>query len=342
MKVMNKKRVKLKKAESLCMSERNILTAVDSPFVVCLKYAFTTPTDLYLILDLMQGGDLGFHLSKKGRFSVEEARYYAARTLLGLGALHDLGIVYRDLKPENILMDEHGRTRISDLGLACRVGKNGLSGTCGTRGYWAPDMLRRDEAGKRIRYSLAVDWFSFGCVLYEFLYGVGPFRTERARSWGAFPKLEKADKDKAIDLAILEMEPDFDEAIFDPVVIDLLRKLLDKTESTRLGSRGGHREIMAHPWFAAVNWDGMEKSSPPLKPPKDINMATQSEIGSFSDEGSSKKLALTEADHKHYDGFQFVSGSSFQEEVVEFLRFEEIMGPIRPIDYGASGCCSIS
>ena len=48
-----------------------------------------------------------------------------------------------------------------------------------------------------------VDWFSFGCCVYEFLYGVSPFRTERARNWGDFPKLEKADKDKAIDLVSL-------------------------------------------------------------------------------------------------------------------------------------------
>ena len=48
--------------------------------------------------------------------------------------------MYRDLKPENILMDELGRTRISDLGLACKVTTE-LKGTCGTRGYMAPEML---------------------------------------------------------------------------------------------------------------------------------------------------------------------------------------------------------
>lgn len=72
----------------------------------------------------------------------------------------------------------------------------------GTRGYWAPEMLRRDLGGKRERYTVTVDWFSFGCVVYEFLYGISPFRTERARKWGNFPKLEKADRDRAIDLSI--------------------------------------------------------------------------------------------------------------------------------------------
>jgi serine/threonine protein kinase len=91
---------------------------------VCLKYAFTSKEDLFLILDLMRGGgcaramasvvqglagglsvvvwcgcfvvgDLAFHLDKRGRFTMEEARYFAARTLLGLQHLHKNGIVYR-------------------------------------------------------------------------------------------------------------------------------------------------------------------------------------------------------------------------------------------------------
>lgn len=95
MKVMNKRRVKAHQSEKLCWNERKILSLVDSPFVVCLKYAFTSKEDLFLILDLMRGGDLAFHLDKRGRFTMDEARYFAARTLLGLQHLHKNGIVYR-------------------------------------------------------------------------------------------------------------------------------------------------------------------------------------------------------------------------------------------------------
>ena len=251
MKMLNKKRIKMKKAEALCLQERNIMALVSSSYVVCLKYAFSTKDDLYLILDLMVGGDLGFHLSKRGRFSVKESRYYAARTLLGIAALHEKNIAYRDLKPENILMDEDGYTKISDLGLACKVGKSGLSGTCGTRGYWAPEMLRRDANDKRERYTVTVDWFSFGCLVYEFLYGISPFRTEKARQWGDFPKVEKADRDKAIDLAIQQMEPDFDDPVFDDESKDLIRRLVHKDQKQRLGARG-YREIATHPWFSCT------------------------------------------------------------------------------------------
>ena len=323
MKVMNKRRVKLKKAEALCLNERNILTIIDSPFVVCMKYSFVTQQDLYLILDLMTGGDLGFHLTRKGKFSSTETRYYAARILLGIKALHDQSIVYRDLKPENILMGEDGRTKISDLGLACKVGRSGLTGTCGTRGYWAPEMLRKDATGKRERYSLSVDWFSYGCCIYEFIYGVSPFRTEKARQWGDHPKIEKADKDKAIDLAIKEMEPEFDHSI-DENAKDLIQKLLIKDGKTRLGCNGGI-EIMSHPYFNSIDWDKIDYMPPPSVPAKDINMATQSEIGTFADEKSFKKVDLTESDHKIYEKWDFMSIKSFQEEVVEFLIYEEIV-----------------
>jgi len=338
MKMMNKKRIKMRKSEALCMNERNICVLLDSKFIVCLKYAFQTPSDLYLILDLATGGDLGYHLCRKGRFTEAEAKYYSARILLGIAAMHEQEIVYRDLKPENILMEEDGRVKISDLGLACRVPSGGLTGTCGTRGYWAPEMLRRDASGRKIKYTKAVDWFSFGCVVFEFLYGSSPFRSERAKTWGGHDKKEK---EKAMDQATLEMDPEYP-SFFDDKVKDLCRKLLDKDGSARLGARGPN-EIMAHPWFADLNWEDIigDRMIPPSKPPKDINMATQSEIGAFADDKQSKKVELTDADQKFYEGWEFVSNRAFQEEIVQFMRYEEIAGPITP-QIHSNSCCTIS
>lgn len=50
---------------------------------------------------------------------------------------------------------------------------------------WAPEMRLRNAAGKRVPYNECVDWFSLGCILYEFLRGMSPFRTERAIEWCA-------------------------------------------------------------------------------------------------------------------------------------------------------------
>jgi serine/threonine protein kinase len=131
----------------------------------------------------MTGGDLGYHLHQKGKFRPKECLYYAARIMLGLQALHDQQYVYRDLKPENCLLAEDGRVKITDLGLATKITPT-LHGAAGTRGYWAPEMLKRDKNGRRMPYGHAVDWFSFGCCVAEFISGSNPFRSEAALNFG--------------------------------------------------------------------------------------------------------------------------------------------------------------
>ena len=356
MKMLNRKRVKMKKAEKLCLNERNIMASVNSPFIVCLQYAFATPTELFLIVDLMTGGDLSYHLGRLGVFSLNEARYYTARIVLGIAALHELNIVYRDLKPENVLMDTDGYTRLSDLGLSTAVGPNGISGCCGTRGYWAPEMVLKNEQGKRGRYGLAVDWFSLGCVLYEFLFGVSPFRTERGRCWGCLQdgrsresftgssakERTKAEKDAAIDRAILEMEPDWPDYA-DPAAVSLLKKLLEKNPAERLGGgRDGARAVMSDAFFATINWGAINSIPPPIKPSlMGVNMASQSDIGFFADESEYKKVVLSEEDRAQFKDWEFVSTKNYQMELVEFFMFEDNMGRIR-VDDGSSGCCSMA
>lgn len=215
MKVMNKKMIKKKHAEKLCVAERKILAMISSPFVVCLKYAFQTPEELFLVLDLKTGGDLSFHLNRS-RFTEPQVRFWAAQILLGLHHLHEKNVVYRDLKPENILLDEKGNCSISDLGLAVEITPT-LSGRCGTRGYWAPEMLLRDENGQRMVYNHTVDWWSYGCLVYELLYGKCPFRTSKAKAL-------HEDKQQAYDKATLELTPTYDPKYFSPEAADLIQR----------------------------------------------------------------------------------------------------------------------
>ncbi|XP_023369086.1 beta-adrenergic receptor kinase 2 isoform X2 [Otolemur garnettii] len=126
MKCLDKKRIKMKQGETLALNERIMLSLVstgDCPFIVCMTYAFHTPDKLCFILDLMNGGDLHYHLSQHGVFTEKEMRFYATEIILGLEHMHSRFVVYRDLKPANILLDEHGHVRISDLGLACDFSK---------------------------------------------------------------------------------------------------------------------------------------------------------------------------------------------------------------------------
>ncbi|KAM3171944.1 Beta-adrenergic receptor kinase 2 [Hymenolepis weldensis] len=77
----------------------SVLWALEGcPFIVCMTYAFQTPEKLCFILDLMNGGDLHYHLTQHNVFSESEVRFYAAEVILGLEHMHSRFIVYRDLK----------------------------------------------------------------------------------------------------------------------------------------------------------------------------------------------------------------------------------------------------
>ncbi|XP_020809811.1 G protein-coupled receptor kinase 1 isoform X2 [Drosophila serrata] len=180
MKCLDKKRIKMKQGEMLALNERNMLqavsTGIDCPFIVCMTYAFHTPDKLCFILDLMNGGDLHYHLSQHGIFSEDEMKFYAAEVILGLEHMHKRCIVYRDLKPANILLDENGHIRISDLGLACDYSKKKPHASVGTHGYMAPEVLSKGTS-----YDSCADWFSFGCMLYKLLKGHSPFRQHKTK-----------------------------------------------------------------------------------------------------------------------------------------------------------------
>ncbi len=99
MKCLDKKRIKMKQGETLALNERIMLSLVstgqDCPFIVCMTYAFHTPDKLCFILDLMNGGDLHYHLSQHGVFNENEMKFYAAEVILGLEHMHRRYIVYR-------------------------------------------------------------------------------------------------------------------------------------------------------------------------------------------------------------------------------------------------------
>lgn len=330
----------MKKSELLALNEQQVLAAVESPFVVNLKYSFHAKDEIYLVLDLMTGGDLGFHLHQKGRFPKKEVQYYAARIMLGLQALHDKRYVYRDLKPENCLLAEDGRVKITDLGLATKITPT-LHGAAGTRGYWAPEMLRRDKKGKRMPYGHTVDWFSFGCCVAEFISGTNPFRSEAALNFGL--EKGKQTKEKAIDCATLEMEPVLKPEKYEPDAADLCRRLLDKNEQTRLGTQGCE-EIMAHPYFRNVNWESIisDRKRPPFIPAKDVNAASQSEIGNFAEDKAYKETTLTPDDEDIFKNWDWTNPHAFAAEVIEFLTYERDTGePLVPINHHGGCCCAI-
>jgi beta-adrenergic-receptor kinase len=340
MKIMNKKRMKRKKSEQLALNELNALKAVDSPFVVKLFYAFQSNENLFLILDLMMGGNLAYHLQLKGQFSKLECIYFSGRILLGLQALHDCNYVYRDLKPDNVLVAYDGRVKLSDLGLATPLTPT-LHGPAGTRGYWAPEMLQKDASGHRQTYDQTVDWFSFGCCVYEFISGYNPFRSQDALQFGL--KAGMVTKENALDYATLKMQPPYDSSLFDKSAEDLCRRLLDKDNRKRLG-RNGCQEIKDHPYYWRLNWESIvsDRMSPPFIPEKDVNALPQSDIGTFSPEDGDNEISLEPSDDAIYKEWNWTNQNAFDGEVIEFLIHERRIGkPLLPDEpSNCSSCCT--
>lgn len=122
-KKIDKRRLKKKGGERLALIEKQILEKANSRFITNLAYAYDDKTHLCLVMDLMNGGDLRFHIYDLGKRGIRMDRvvYYVAQITTGILHLHSMDIVYRDMKPENVLLNAKGQCRLSDFGLAVEL-----------------------------------------------------------------------------------------------------------------------------------------------------------------------------------------------------------------------------
>jgi len=121
-------------------------------------------TSIYLVLELLRGGELFERIVKKGVYTEKDASILMKKLLSALDSLHAKGIMHRDIKPENLVLkepDNNNEVKIADFGLATMITQGDyLFRRCGTPGYVAPEILA-DE-----KYDQKVDIFSAGVVLY--------------------------------------------------------------------------------------------------------------------------------------------------------------------------------
>ena len=318
-KKLEKKRVKKRKGEAMVLSEKLILQKINSRFVVNLAYAFETKDSLCLVLTIMTGGDLKFHIYNMGGdpgFSEHRSKFYAAEVLLGLDHLHSNGIVYRDCKPENILLDENGHVRISDLGLALEIPEGEMvRGRVGTVGYMSPEIIDNEK------YTFSPDYFSLGCLIYEMIEGRAPFRARK----------EKVKREE-VDRRVKEMEEPYSNKFSDGAR-SICEGLLKKKVKDRLGctrGRNGAKDVMGHNWFSDVNWRrlkaGMERA-PFVPDPHAVYAKDVLDIEQFS---TVKGVNLDSKDDSFYQRFNTGAVSiPWQEEMIETKVFEDlnVFGP---------------
>jgi serine/threonine protein kinase len=100
------------------MTERDVLTLMNNPFIVQIHGAFQTKEKLYLVLEYCPGGDLEKKIIREKKISESIVKMYAAEIILAIESLHKREIIFRDLKPANVVLDSEGHAKITDFGLA--------------------------------------------------------------------------------------------------------------------------------------------------------------------------------------------------------------------------------
>ncbi|XP_059163279.1 serine/threonine-protein kinase 32A-like [Physella acuta] len=175
MKYMNKAACAQQDAISNVIREVEILKQVEHVFIVNLWYCFQDEEDMFMVVDLLLGGDLRYHMQEDLNFTEQHVRLYLAELALALDYLRSQFIVHRDIKPDNILLDEEGHVHITDFNIASEMKQDELATSLsGTKPYMAPEIFST-AIGEVKGYSYPIDWWALGVTLFELLRKRRPF-----------------------------------------------------------------------------------------------------------------------------------------------------------------------
>lgn len=225
------------------LTERNVLAKCQHPFIVSLYFAFQTPSKFYFGLEYSPGGEIFFHMQKRGILPLKEVTYYIAEISLAFDFLHKYHIIYRDLKPENVLLDSEGFIKLTDFGLSKDLSSIDKTSTfCGTTEYLAPELVNHQN------YDYAIDWWTLGIFTFELLFGYTPF---------ANPNRIKMFQNIVLKKPVFPHNAD-------PGAISLISQLLEKDPK----KRPTLKEIKENVFFKDVNFDDVlaKKIKPPFVP----------------------------------------------------------------------------
>lgn len=155
-------------------SEIEIMKKLKHKNIIQLIEVFDSPSHLYLVMELVRGGELFDKIVQRGQYSEADAVVLVRQIVGAVGYMHAHGVCHRDLKPENLLCsadDEPEQfVRIADFGLSKIFdGGEELKTACGTPDYVAPEVLNCKP------YDMAVDMWSVGVITYILLSGFTPF-----------------------------------------------------------------------------------------------------------------------------------------------------------------------
>ena len=228
-KIIDKKALKGK--EDSLENEIRVLRRLTHPNIVQLLETFEDKHKVYLVMELVTGGELFDRIVEKGSYTEKDASGLIRQVLEAVDYMHDQGVVHRDLKPENLLYyspDEDSKIMISDFGLSKMEDSGIMATACGTPGYVAPEVLAQKPYGK------AVDVWSIGVISYILLCGYPPFYDEN---------------DANLFAQILKGEFEFDSPYWDDIS-DSAKDFIHKLMCVNVEVRYTCKQALAHPWIS--------------------------------------------------------------------------------------------
>ncbi len=218
-------------------NERDLLSKLNHPFIVNMHFSFQNSNYLYLVMDLLTGGDLRYHLFHRKSFNEEQSKFFISCVILGLEYCHSNLIIHRDIKPENVILDSYGYAHITDFGIAKMQQPNNSNETSGTPGYMAPEVL----FGRN--HTTVADYFACGVMCYEFMKGVKPYLGKNRK------EIKERIKEREIKLDKRNLKEGWS---LDAA--DFINQLLQRQANRRLGYKGGINELKKHPWLKNIDW----------------------------------------------------------------------------------------
>lgn len=229
-KIMEKSKIRAMEFTKQVKREILVMSKLKHPNVVKLNEVMRSDTRIYVVMELLPGGDL---FARIGQVHDEhEARKIFQQIVNGVHYCHSKGVAHRDLKAENVLLDDKGNVKISDFGFSSFVGVDSVTGLlytqCGTPEYCAPEII---SSGSQKGYDgMKADTWSIGIILYALLVGRLPFLA---------PTIESL-----FDLILDENVPTYPMHL-SAEAKDLLDNLLVKDPKMRYNLT----MVKTHPWF---------------------------------------------------------------------------------------------
>ena len=260
MKIMSKLKIVKKNSVKNINNEKKFLSILHNPFLVNMICSFQDNDNLYLVMDLLLGGDMRYHINKKiiydRKKDENQLKLIAGCILIGLSYIHENNIIHKDIKPENLVFDSKGYLHITDFGISKIYHPDNGKENSGTPGYMAPEVLFNKN------HNYCVDYFSLGVCLYELLMGKRPYHGHNKKELrkDIISRQARIKEDNIPD-GFIKSDKFWNCANF-------INSLLERKKEKRLGYYG-FEEIKTHPWLIDFNWNDLvnKRMKPFFVPP---------------------------------------------------------------------------